>query len=84
MSGFNLFKRLRSTRSLSRNGTKPTGCNDRDVSLKLLVKHSGEAKGVGTKESNVTKYFLKGSPSITQEIDYYFDVSLPNVLIPLS
>ena len=63
MSGFNLFNRLRSARnsqSMTRNRTKKTGCNDRDVSLRLLVKHSGDSKNDGTKESNVTKYFLKG------------------------
>ena len=82
MSGFNLFKRLRSVRSHNqntsvntRNETKRSGCYDRDVSLKLLVKDSNDAKGGGDKDSNVNKYFLKGSPSITQEIDYYLEVS---------
>ena len=76
MSGFSLFKRLRSvgnnSQQTKRNAIKTTGCKDRDLSLRLLVKQSDRVKDGS---SNVKKYFDKGSPSITQEIDYQLDVS---------
>ena len=82
MSGWNLFNRVRRIRQNNERRDQrdkaKASCNDKSMSLRLLVNtaQNVKTKTDGDKNNVTSKYFCKGSPSITQEIDYQFEVSL--------
>ena len=92
MSGLDIFNRIRRFRQNTREQVcrgrqnneeevrrqkKKRPCLEKDVSLRRLVNpmdNKTDEKKDG--KQSITKYFAKGSPSITQEIDYLFEVSI--------
>ena len=85
MSGINLVNRIRRFRKntrgqggSARQNNRQRSCSENAVSLRRLIKSTdtSDNKSSAEKTNAITKYFLKGSPSITQEIDYLFEVSL--------
>ena len=85
MSGFNVVNRIRRFRKnargqggSARQNNRQRSCSENAVSLRRLIKSTdtSDNKSSAGKTNVITKYFLKGSPSITQEIDYLFQVSV--------